>query len=216
MAAKKQDKSDGKTRVVIAAPNFQTAEFTIEGTAPYVQNKFSAKARDGLHGKHVAGSQGKKGAKRESKDFKACYEDAKHRCGDWLGIPAAGLRSAMVSACRVAGFAMTVAKLSVFVEADGFDDEDGTPLVRITKGEPRYHEAAVRNSGKVTDLRARPMWREGWRAKVRVKFDGDQFSLVDTSNLLARVGEQVGIGEGRPDSKSSTGMGWGTFRVLDE
>jgi len=32
--------------------------------------------------------------------------------------------------------------------------------------------------------------------------------------LLARVGMQVGIGEGRPDSKNSAGMGWGLFEVV--
>ena len=45
--------------------------------------------------------------------------------------------------------------------------------------------------------------------------DADQFSLTDITNLLSRVGAQVGIGEGRPDSKSSAGMGWGMFRLSD-
>jgi hypothetical protein len=39
------------------------------------------------------------------------------------------------------------------------------------------------------------------------------FSLDDISNLLMRVGLQVGLGEGRPDSKKSAGMGWGTFEI---
>jgi len=33
------------------------------------------------------------------------------------------------------------------------------------------------------------------------------------TNLLSRVGMQVGIGEGRPFSKNSAGMGWGTFEL---
>jgi len=33
------------------------------------------------------------------------------------------------------------------------------------------------------------------------------------TNLLARAGLQVGIGEGRPDSKNSAGMGWGLFQI---
>jgi hypothetical protein len=32
---------------------------------------------------------------------------------------------------------------------------------------------------------------------------------------MHRVGAQVGIGEGRPDSKNSTGMGWGTFEIKE-
>jgi hypothetical protein len=30
---------------------------------------------------------------------------------------------------------------------------------------------------------------------------------------IARVGQQVGICEGRPDSKNSAGMGWGLFDI---
>jgi len=58
------------------------------------------------------------------------------------------------------------------------------------------------------------MWDEGWEAQVRVRYDADQFTLEDLANLLARVGVQVGLGEGRPDSKSSAGMGWGTFMIV--
>ena len=109
---------------------------------------------------------------------------------------------------------MTLAKLSSFVEADGFDREDGTPLVRIIGGDYRSVTHHVRNATGVVDIRSRPMWDE-WEADVRIRFDADQFSLTDITNLLSRVGAQVGIGEGRPDSKSSAGMGWGMFRLSD-
>ena len=60
------------------------------------------------------------------------------------------------------------------------------------------------------------MFREGWEADVRIRYDGDQFTASDVVNLLARAGLQVGIGEGRPDSKKSTGMGWGLFEIAKE
>jgi len=34
-------------------------------------------------------------------------------------------------------------------------------------------------------------------------------------NLLHRAGLQVGIMEGRPDSKDSCGCGWGTFKIAN-
>lgn len=201
--------------VLIAAPNFQTAVFLIRGTAPYVQNKFSQKAREMMRLTQEGGSTRKKGAKRDAKNFKETYEQAKHIASDgWIGIPAPSFRNAMISACRVVGFKMTVAKLSVFIEPDGFDADDGTPLVRILSGEPRVHEGLVRNSTGVADIRWRPMW-ESWSAQLRVKFDADQFTLQDVTNLLSRSGIQVGVGEGRPDSKASAGMGWGTFEIVN-
>jgi hypothetical protein len=199
-------------RAAISPPNIVEAEFRIVGTAPYVQNKFSAKARMQIHATQEAGTQSKSKRVREPKDFKANCEAATHRDlrEGWCGIPAPAFRNALISACRLVGFKMTHAKLSVFVLADGLD-EDGTPLVKI-EGESEYSEMAVRNDSGVVDIRARPMWRQ-WSASVRVRFDGDQFSLIDVANLLNRAGMQVGIGEGRPDSKDSNGVGWGTFEV---
>ena len=58
----------------------------------------------------------------------------------------------------------------------------------------------------------RPLWRE-WGAMVRVRYDADQFSAEDVINLMNRAGQQIGVGEGRPFSKNSAGLGWGTFVV---
>lgn len=211
MAASSKSTSES---INIKPPNFQTAIFQIVGTAPYVQNKFSQKAREQMRSTQEAGQAGRNKRAKVAKDFDALYQGAMHRSAEgWAGIPAPAFRNAMISACRTVGFKMTIAKLSVFIEADGFDVDDGTPLVRITKGEPRYHESLVRLQTGVADIRARPMWDVGWQAELRVTFDGDQFTLADVSNLLMRVGMQVGIGEGRPDSKNSAGMGWGTFML---
>ena len=202
--------------VQILAPNIQVAEFKIRGTAPYVQNKFSQKARQILHDQQAAGSKGRNtGGKREGKDFQEVYQQSRHVSSEgWIGFPASAIRAAMISACRIVGYTMTKAKLSVFCEADGFDADDATPLVRIIKGEPEYFELPTRIQQTI-DLRVRAKWQPGWEATVRIKFDADQFSLSDVTNLLHRVGTQVGIGEGRHDSKDSTGMGWGTFEIVE-
>lgn len=202
--------------VAIKPPKFETVAFEIVGTAPYVQNKFSVKAKQEIIDTQKAGSTARGKKKREPKDFMQAYQDAMHVSSEgWAGIPAPAIRAAMVSACRIVGFAMTRAKLGFFVEPDGFDREEGTPLVRITKGKPIYHEAYVRNETGVVDMRARPMWLPGWEAAVRITYDADMFTLEDIANLLQRAGQQVGIGEGRPDSKKSCGMGWGLFSLKE-
>jgi len=205
---------EGSVHISIRPPNFGHLSVLITGTAPYVQNRFGHKAREQMHAAQEAGSQrNKQRGKRDAKDFKACYEDAKHVTQDgWCGIPAASFRNAMISACRLCGFKMTHAKLAVFIEADGFGT-DGTPLVRITKGKPEYYEAPVRNATGVCDLRARPMWREGWQSVLRIRYDADVFSPDDVINLLERAGQQVGIGEGRADSRKSCGLDFGFFTV---
>lgn len=198
--------------VTIKPANILRAEFSIRGTAPYVQARFSGKAMQAMMSKMAAGSTAKKGSAKAARDFDDDYRQAMHKSRDgWHGIPAGAFRQAMISACRLVGFKMTLAKLSVFVEADGFDAVDGIPLIRL-EGEPERIDMAVRNATGVADIRVRPMWRE-WGAKVRVSYDADQFTLQDVTNLMQRVGLQVGIGEGRPDSRDSAGLGWGTFEI---
>jgi hypothetical protein len=205
-----------KEKVAITPPNIQQAKFLIVGTAPMVQNKFSQRVLEGMAADQAAGPSAKKKSKRESKDFDRCTLEATHISEKgWAGIPASAFRAGLISTCRLLGFPMTLAKLSVFVTADGYErDRFGVqPLVKITKGKPERTDFAVRNATGVADIRPRPMWAEGWEAVVTIRYDADQFTLQDVTNLLARMGEQVGIGAGRPDSKDSAGMGWGTFAL---
>ena len=200
-----------QTAVQIKPANIQQAVFKIKGTAPYVQARFSAKAMQAMKEKMLAGSTAKGKKVREARNFDDDFEQAKHVSEQgWVGIPASSFRQAIISACRLVGFRMTLAKLSVFVAADGFDRVDGIPLIKLQAGEPERTEMAVRNATGVADIRVRPMWRE-WAADVKVSYDADQFTLQDVTNLMQRVGMQVGIGEGRPDSRDSAGLGWGTF-----
>lgn len=200
--------------VAIPAPKFQIATYLLTGDSPYVSNKFSQEAREMMRAKQVAGTQAKKGQKREPKDFQKNFEQSMHSFGDGTyGVPASCFRQAMVSACRIVGFKMTLAKLALFVEADGFDADDASPLVRFVTGVPEYFESATRNETGVADIRARGKWAPGWQILLRVRYDADLFAEQDVTNLLQRVGVQVGIGAGRPDSKTSCGQGWGTFEV---
>lgn len=204
-----------KEQVQISAPKIERVKFKIKGTAPYVQARFSAKAMQAMKDKMMAGSTSKGKKVREARDFNADFENAKHVSTEgWTGIHAGSFRNAMISACRLVGFKMTLAKLSIFVEADGFDKIDGVPLIKI-KGTPEPVTMAVRNQTGVTDLRCRPMWRK-WEAEVRINYDGEQFTSTDIANLMMRVGLQVGVGEGRPDSRESAGVGWGTFMIISD
>jgi len=200
--------------VTISAPKIATAEFKIVGTAPYIQLRFSEKAINAMKDKMQAGSQANKKKAREARDFDEDFRQAQHIAEGktpWNGIPASAFRNATISACRLVGFKMTIAKLSVFILPDGFDKVDGVPLIKID-GKPEPHLMHARNATGVCDLRVRAKFWP-WSALVKVQYDADQFSATDVANLMHRVGTQVGIGEGRPDSKASAGMGWGTFRL---
>lgn len=208
------NKKPEKPSAGISAPKFCVLTVPLKNASgsPLVVHAFSAKSRAIMREAQELGSLGKKRRPKDPKDFDAVYEGARHISRDgWDGVTCASFRNAMISACRLVGFKMTVGKLSVFVEADGNSRTDGTPLVKIN-GEPEPFEAVVRNQTGVADIRVRPRWDE-WSANLRVRYDREQMSDEDIVNLLVRAGAQCGIGEGRPDSSSSFGQGWGLFEI---
>lgn len=213
MATKKEASKPGSPR--ITPLNMKIQLFVIEGVTQLVLNRFSEKAKAKMMADQASGTRARKVVNREPKDFDECYRGAMHLDvhSGWQGAAASAFRAASISACRLVNYKMTMAKLSIFVEADGYDS-DSTPLVKIIKGEPEMSVLPARNDNGAIDLRARPLWQPGWRIALRVRYDADQFSQEEVINLLNRVGLQVGIGEGRYDSKNSPGIGWGCFKVI--
>ena len=206
--------SKATATVVITPPDFRHLAVDIRGTTPLVVNRFSAKAMEIMRQTQEAGSTARSRKTREAKDFDALFEGAKHVSDDgWEGIHAAAFRNAAISACRACGFKMTHARLAFMVIADGFDRVDGAPLVKLTEGVAEQWVAPTRNATGVIDLRCRPMYRE-WGATLRIRYDAGMLTDGDVVNLIARVGMQVGVGEGRPDSKQSAGLGFGLFDVV--
>jgi hypothetical protein len=201
-------------RIVITPPRMRTATFKLIGETPYVSNNFSQEAQNEMAEKQKRGSQTKKGEKRAPKDFDKLYRGSMHISTEgWCGHPASTFRQAMVDACRLAGFHMTHAKMGVFILADGYDASDNRPLVKI-EGKPQQFRSFVRLSNGKPDVNARAKF-DNWSIVLRVEFDTDMFSINDIAALLMRVGRQVGIGAGRPFSKTSCGQDWGRFRIED-
>lgn len=206
--------SETKQQILIKAPNIQHIVLRLDGTAPLMISKFSEKAKAQIKATHEAGSTARSKTKKEPRDFNAdCYAARHISTEGWDGIHAGAFRAAMISACRTVGFKMTLAKLAVSVKADGVDAEDGTPLVRIY-GDHVVDIRHTRNDNGGTDLRSRPRY-DAWHAFLEVRYDADIFTPTDIFNLMWRVGAQVGIGEGRPDSRASPGIGFGTFSISD-
>lgn len=205
--------SETKKSVTISAPNFQTGVFNIIGQDVLVIHRFSAKTKAQMKAKMEEGKSASSKKNREAKNTDDTFNEARYVSAEgWDGFHAGALRNAMISACRLVGFKMTLAKLSVFVESDGYDKlEPQIPLIKII-GDPTKQEDMARVETGQPYVTVRAAYH-GWKARVKIRFDADQFKLEDITNLLSRVGQQVGLGEGRPDSKNSAGMGWGLFTI---
>lgn len=202
-----------RVAVTIKPPNFRMAVFKITGIAPLVIHRFSKKIRDEMLAKQEEGKSASSKKKRDPQDTNLLFKQARYSSPKgWDGFHAGSIRNAMISACRLVNFKMTLAKLSVFVEEDDWDEEEPhIPIIRIY-GKPQKLETICRvETGQpYVSIRAKYM---PWYANVKIRWDADQFTLEDVTNLLSRVGLQVGICEGRPDSRNSPGQGWGLFQV---
>ena len=200
-------------QVTVAAPNFQNGTFEIVGTAPLVIHRFSKKTANEMLQKMEAGKTASSKKDRKAKNTEDTFNESRYIAKQgWDGFHAGSIRNAMIRACSLVNFKMTLAKLSVFVVQDGWDEkEPQIPLVRII-GKPVLQTDVARVETGQPYITVRAAYHD-WSAKVQIRWDADQFTLEDISNLLMRVGQQVGIGEGRPSSKNSCGMGWGTFTV---
>ncbi len=210
---KTKTKAVSNPPIAITPPDFRHISIRLRGTSPLVINRFSQKAMIEMKATQEAGSTSRAKKVRTAKDFDALYEGAKHKSIEgWEGIHAASFRNAAISACRAVGFKMTHAKLAFRVMEDGWDMADGAPLVKILDGKAEQWIAPTRNATGVIDLRSRPMYKK-WGARLNITYDAGMLSDADIVNLISRVGVQVGIGEGRPDSKQSAGLGFGLFEI---
>jgi hypothetical protein len=200
-------------RISISPPNLPVLKVRVVGTMPLVTSAFKGRAVDKMLKAQTDPTTRSK-RNREPKVPEDCFRDAQHRDAKGRpGLHASAFRNACIDACRLVGYKMTMAKMSIFAMADAVDVDDGTPLVLLEGApEPEMAQHVTRNETGVADIRFRPMWRE-WSCLLRMQYDADQFGESDVLNLLARAGAQVGVGEGRPFSKNSAGTGWGTFRV---
>jgi hypothetical protein len=204
--------------VTIKEPNFQTAEFEIVGTAPLVIHRFSAKTKLQMKDKMETGKAASSKKNRDPKSTDEIFEESRYYSADgWDGFHAGAIRAGMIRACSLVNFKMTLAKLSVFVVQDGWDaQESQVPLIKITDAATGKPAVAVKQEDMARVETGQPYVTvraayHNWGAKLKIRWDADQFGIDDIANLLRRVGLQIGLCEGRPNSKNSCGMGWGTF-----
>lgn len=181
----------------------------VVGLTPLLVCAWSQKAMQMMLDKQM--KKAKRG--REAKDPQADYLASRYISTDgWDGCPAAGVKGALVNACRaVDGLPMTLAKRMLFVRGQGVDKKDGRALVKI-EGEPKLHQAMVRLETGVADVRFRAIY-EKWALTLEIEFLSSVISAEQVANLVELAGWIEGLHEHRPGSpKSCTGDN-GRFQI---
>lgn len=209
--------TERKVTLLVAPLKEEIFECRIVGTSPLMSHAFSGRSIEKMVATHKGGEAARGKRVREERNFEKDCEGATH----WMldekgkkvpGLPINAVRSAMISACRTCGVKMTVAKLALLgLVPDGRDTVSSLPLFKIY-GEWEMNIGPARNDDGSMDLRSRPLWNE-WHADIAFCYDAGLLTEQSIANLLYRAGRQVGIGEGRPDSRNSSGFGFGLFKI---
>lgn len=210
-------KAREQEKIKIQPPNFMALNVKLHGTAPLVIHRFDEKARAALRPTMKVRADERKARLNRTdetnvKEAEDIFNRARYRSAEgWDGISAGAFRNAFVDACRLTGLQMTRARMAFFIHHDGLDARDSTPLLRIY-GSPEMYESVGRTSGMNQGpvLQFRPMYNP-WSVDLRMQFDADLLDQDSVMNLIFRAGLQIGVGEGRPFSKKSNGLGFGLF-----
>lgn len=205
-------KADGL--IEVAPPDFRAVQVVLRGTAPLVLQRFGEKAKRMMMERQQNPALRK--LKPEARDFEKDYQEAAYISEEgWYGVPANALRSALIEGAYRSGLkSKQDLKVAVFVVPQGTEARDGTPLLRV-EGEPRPDIRPLRNDMGSTDLRVR-VWFADWTLRPTILYDASLITVESILNALVRAGRQIGIGEGRPMSRRSYGVGWGLFELADE
>jgi len=183
--------------------NTQHVVFTIRGTSPMVQHKWSEKAIKMIKDK-------KTGKSGKTRNREACNPEEEMQAATYLtdndeyGIPAMAFKAALIGAAhRDIGIEKTMIRKSIFVVC-----EDSNGILPIACDDPVMREDYVRVGAGSADLRWRPEFRQ-WSCEINVMIDADNLPIESLINLVNRAGFGVGIGEMRPEK----GKDFGRFEV---
>jgi len=198
--------SDDRT-IEIPAPNFQRVIATVKSLPPgLLSDRFGTRTREILKEREANPNRKQEKVARDPEaEFLGSLYTVSEANGKApvYGFPAAAFQKAMIAAAgRFAGLKNMGPTLAgaVTIEADLIPLQAATPVMRE---DPRGIKG-VRSS---LIYRA---WFQEWEAELPIRFDADLFSDQQVLNLLARAGEQVGIGNWRPEKKGN----FGRFEII--
>lgn len=189
--------STATNRVTLKPIKRETAQFTIEGTSPLIQHRWSEKARQMIREKKA----GKKTKTREICDPVAEAANAAYVTADGRhGIPVTALKNSIIGAAhKDIGIEKTLVRKSLFILCP---DPNGVLPMETPGYEVR--EDCVRVGAGSADLRYRPEFRE-WSVTFEIEYEASTITLEDMANLIERAGFSVGINEWRPEKGGEFG-----------
>lgn len=193
--------SESRT-IEIPAPNFREIVVTVRGRPPgLLSDRYGERTRELIKEREANPNRRQEKVARdpEAEFLGALYVIAQANGKPTrYGFPGPAFHKAMIAAAgRFAGLKNMGPTLAgaITIEAD---------LVELRASEPIMREDPRSIKGQRSSLIYRA-WFEEWETDLPIRFDADLFTEKQVLNLIARAGEQVGVGNWRPEKKGNFG-----------
>jgi hypothetical protein len=205
-----------KATGTISIPAMTVGRCRIEiiGTSPLLVHRFSEKARRQMEEKQQqAATKAKEKRDPVADYFSSMYiisgdprKDAEglssDKCKAVHGMPAGGVKAAMIRGGKSCGAVMTDLRGAFFVQADGTCD--GTSMIKLAFDRVERFDSPVTLQGSSKDMRYRAEYH-GWSAVLEITFSAASIGIAQLVNLLRVAGFGVGVCEWRPECSGERG-----------
>jgi len=190
--------------IKIPAPNFREMTVTIRGKTPLLCDRYGERTMALLEDREAHPSRrAAKKVRDPEGELRDCLYVIASENGDpaRYGFPASAIKKAIISAAgRFAGLDKMGPTLGGAIQIDATDGD----LLELRGPEPRPRKDPRSIKGVRSSIIYRMEFAE-WEIDVPVTYDADLLDEAQILNLLARAGEQVGIGNWRPEKKGVFG-----------
>jgi hypothetical protein len=199
MATKaKKDNGAKVQKIDLQKLDIRVIRLTLVGDTPLIVKRFGEKAREAMEKKQVGGiTNPTKELRIPEEECEAC----KYKTRDGRdGIPASGIKNAMLTATRATNKKVTKTFLSQAVHVLG-------DIIPLRGSAPRMRDKDI---GKVgIGKTPMPIYRpeyEKWEVDVDIKYNAAIINPSLIVNLLDLAGFGVGLHEWRPEKRGTNGM----------
>lgn len=180
------------------------------GESPIMFHGWTEKAREQMRKIHTGGEKKVTTKKKEKRNPKQEFEDAKYTTPDGKeGIPARNIKKCLMEAAVLFGNDVSKAMLGRIVRVGKTLELDEVIPFNGETSKAIMDERAVRLQGVTTDLRYRPRY-DKWSVDVPIRWNSEILALEDLVNLVSHAGHYIGLCEFRPGKDGGT---LGLFRV---
>jgi hypothetical protein len=197
--------------IEITAPDFRSLLITVRGRPPgLLCDNYPERVKEDLKWREANPN---KKVPKQARDPEREYRESLYVVAEEngqpavYGFPAMAFKKAMIAAAdRFVGLDRMGPTLGGAIQIESPDGEL-LPLLRTSK--PLRREDSRGIQGKRSSLVYRA-WFTEWEADIPLSYDADILGEEQVINLLARAGEQVGIGNWRSEKKGI----FGRFEVV--